>query len=1214
MDYSKFEHRKCVKCEKKVQKHKTIIKCCICNNSYHPKCHFLTPVDIDTLINNGFYDSWSCNGCNVEAIPLNYFDDSITNTSQIIKNRTVISAINCHTCSKLGSRMKICDMCDNKSHKRCHSGEMGCKKCLREIYPGYDLENYFTLTHDPNFSNTALFNPYDFEDNANNIGVADSEDPEALAEQETWAPYSKRLISCNYEQPDSIGKTKEGELRTLTLNIRSVIKNISQIRDNMAFYSKFDIICLNEAMCNEDLLPFEGKELMLENFHQPIVQKPARDSSRGGGLVVYLNKNLCNESDFKKMDELCDNNDYTCGEFLFLEIVRTNNKNIIIGNTYRSPSNTANPQNYVDNLEKKLNLLDKHKNKIIVFLGDTNLDLLKYDSDEAVRRYFDLLQEHGFAPLISRPTRITSHSATLIDHIFTNSCTSVTKSGIITTDVTDHLAPYANMIIDRHKQSKRNYNFLSNNQRDFSEENLEKFKLEINEMDWNFIGEIHDANEKYAKFEEKYNEIYINCFPTKSRTNNQRKIEQPWILPWLKCACDRKNNLYWKFVKDPSAENEQIYLKMKVFVAKHIRKAKAKFHADYFKRFSYDGRKQWQMINSLLNRGSKSKRDISKLKEGEKTITDSNEIAKKFNEFFCNIAQNLKDTMHSNVNGDSQSSMKLKLSSRCLINMSNVECTIEDVQKYIKSLKNKATSDLAVGPLKHVYREISPVIHDLLSCSFAQGVFPEPLKCAKVIPLHKNGSKTDATNYRPISLLSVFSKIYERTMHVKLIEHLNSNNVLHVSQYGFRAGHSCEHALFEAQNNLTLALDRKQIALLLLVDFSKAFDMVDHEILLRKLEHCGIRGTNLKWFASYLANRKQYVHVNNQCSEQLPLKYSVPQGSILGPTLFIIYINDLPEIFKQAKFIFFADDANIIVTGDSVDELQSKINILQSSLDNWVRINGLKLNIKKTKFMVFTNKKVDLSSIEVTLDNTKIKKSDEERFLGVIMDSKLNWKAHIKRLASKISRNAGILYKLKGIVPNIVLRMVYNSFIQSHLNYCSCIWGLGSKGSVKSIFIAQKKSVRAIENGFVNYFYNKETGELPSHTKDIFNRNQMLTVHNIIAKNCLIAMHRIYKNSYPKNVMSICQISHESRPRRQEQFFKPSDFRTKKSERTLPYAGAKLYNLTCNSINALAEPDESKLQNKFLNGFKNRITDYLLTVQSTGDEEWNNENFLLYNV
>ena len=262
--------------------------------------------------------------------------------------------------------------------------------------------------------------------------------------------------------------------------------------------------------------------------------------------------------------------------------------------------------------------------------------------------------------------------------------------------------------------------------------------------------------------------------------------------------------------------------------------------------------------------------------------------------------------------------------------------------------------------------------------------------------------------------------------------------------------------------------------------------------------------------------------------------------------------------------------------------------------------------------MVFTNKKIDINSLEVILDHTKIKRSDEERFLGVIMDSKLNWKAHIKKLSSKISRNAGILYKLKGIVPDKVLRLVYNSFIQSHLNYCSCIWGLGSKASINSIFIAQKKSIRAIENGYINYFYNKDTGELPSHTKDIFSRNQMLTVHNIIAKNCLIAMHRIYRNSYPRNVMSICQVSHENRPRRQEQFFKPVDFRLKKSEYTLPFAGARLYNFTCNSINALAETDKLKLQNKFLNGYKNTITSYLLTVQSSGDENWNNENFLIY--
>ena len=1070
------------------------------------------------------------------------------------------------------------------------------------------------ITHDPKFSNTAFFNPYEFNNNTDNIGFADSEDPDALAEKEAWAPYSNRLINCNYEELDSIRHKKEGELKTLTLNIRSLSKNISQIRDNMAYYNKFDIICLNEAMCIEDVLPFQGNELILDSFHKPIVQKPARESSRGGGLVVYVNKSLCNESDLKKMDEISDNSDYASGEFLFLEIMRENNKNIVIGNTYRSPNNAANPQSYIDNLECKLKLLEKHKNKIIVFLGDTNLDLLKYDSNDMVRRYFDLLQEHGFAPLISRPTRITNHSATLIDHIFTNSCTAVTKSGIITADITDHLAPYANIIIDRHKHCKRNYESIPDTYREISEGNLDKFKQKISETDWNYIGEIYGADEKYAKFEEKYNEIYSDCFPVKTRTKKCRKIEQPWILPWLKCACDRKNNLYWKFVKEPSVENEQIYHKMKVFVAKHIRKAKAKYHADYFKRFSNDGRKQWQMISSLLNRGTKCKRDINKLLIGDETITDSKEIARKFNEFFCNIAQNLKDSMNLSTDDPQQLPLYLKNSSRCLVDMSNVECTLEEIQNYIKSLKNKATSDLAVGPLKHVYREISPVIHDLVTCSFAQGIFPEPLKCAKVIPLHKNGPKTDAGNYRPISLLSVFSKIYERAMHVKLIEHLNINNILHNSQYGFRAGHSCEHALFEAQNDLTLALDRKQIALLLLVDFSKAFDMVDHKILLKKLEHYGIRGTVLQWFASYLTNRQQYVHVNNQNSEKLPLKYSVPQGSILGPTLFIIYINDLPGIFKQAKFIFFADDANIIVKGESIGEVQEKINRLQSLLDEWVRNNGLKLNIKKTKFMVFTNKKVDMNRIEVTLDNTKIKMSDEERFLGVIMDSKLNWKVHIKKLASKISRNAGILYKLKGIVPNKVLKMIYNSFIQSHLNYCSCIWGLGSKASIKCIFIAQKKAIRAIENGFVNYFYNKETGELPTHTKAIFKRNELLTVHNIVAKNCLIAMHRIYRMSYPKNVMSICQILHEKRPRRQEQFFKPEYFRNKKSESTLAFVGTRLYNFTCNTINALIKTNELELQNKFLNSFKNKIASYLLTLQGSGGEHWLDDNFLLYNA
>ena len=218
---------------------------------------------------------------------------------------------------------------------------------------------------------------------------------------------------------------------------------------------------------------------------------------------------------------------------------------------------------------------------------------------------------------------------------------------------------------------------------------------------------------------------------------------------------------------------------------------------------------------------------------------------------------------------------------------------------------------------------ICTILSDLINKSFNEGIFANELKLAKVVPIFKSGKRTDLSNYRPISLLSVFSHFFEKTMHVRLESFLRKHSTIYDYQFGFRKQHSCEHALLAAQSNLLEALNKKQIALLLLVDFSKAFDMVDHNIL-NKLEHYGIHGNAFKWLSTYLKGRKQYVHVNGTSSEIKSLEYGVPQGSILGPLLFVIYINDLPHSSELAKFILYADDANIIITADNELELQNK--------------------------------------------------------------------------------------------------------------------------------------------------------------------------------------------------------------------------------------------------------------------------------------------------
>ena len=374
----------------------------------------------------------------------------------------------------------------------------------------------------------------------------------------------------------------------------------------------------------------------------------------------------------------------------------------------------------------------------------------------------------------------------------------------------------------------------------------------------------------------------------------------------------------------------------------------------------------------------------------------------------------MKEENNRNLTGSHDHNQFLKNTVSNSIYLNQV--TSDEIYNIIKNFKNKSTQDIRISSLKIANTSIkfTDTLAKINDKSFTEGVFPEQLKSARVVPIHKEGSRTDVENYRHISLLASISKVYEKLMHSRITNFLDSNNSLYEMQYGFRSGRSCEHALLKDQHNHILleSLSKKQISLLLLIDFSKAFDMVEHTILLRKLEHYGIRGLALKWMTSYPKNRSQFVSLSGVNSSIKHMQYGVPQGSILGPLLFIIYINDLPNIFNRAKFILYADDANIIINGANIADIVQQLNELCNILPNWVISNGLALNLKKTKYMLLSRQNIELPD-EFKILNKKIDRVKEVRFLGVIVDEKLNWSAHIKTLKSKMSRYIGILCKIK---------------------------------------------------------------------------------------------------------------------------------------------------------------------------------------------------------
>ena len=947
----------------------------------------------------------------------------------------------------------------------------------------------------------------------------------------------------------------------LHFNIRSLNKHFDELQlllDNNI--PTFPIVGLTETWLSSDSQSFSlnGYDLIVNN----------RLNRIGGGVSLYVPHCL----EYTVCDDLNVMNNYI--ESLFIEISIPQNKNIIIGIIYRPPnSNVIEFINYITNLMNNPLLV----NKSSFIMGDFNINLLKHAHNHCSQEFLETFLSASFLPLISKPTRVVNRSATLIDNIFCN-VLPLPDSSIILSDITDHYPIMTN--IDLTSVSKKTYPLPK--RRRATQKNLSNLSASLNSANWSSVYNSNEINESFDNFLNVFNEHLDVHIPKQkdNRVNYKISPRLPWISKSLLRSINRKNRLYYNYKSKKSEGSKAKYTLYKNILTTTLRIAKKKYYTMQLEFYKHDIKNTWKILKQAMN-VSKKKSNIEKIKCGNQVVNNPLDIANTLNSHFSMIGDNLARNV-PNTNKHFSEFLDQPIPNSIFF----APTTKYEIMDVVTALKNKQSAghdDISNFILKGVISSISDPLAHVFNVSILNGVFPERMKIAKVIPLFKKGDKLDPNNYRPISLLPTLSKILEKLIFKRMIDFLNTHNVFTNSQFGFRQKHSTVHALLNFVNKVAHSIDNHSHLIGIFLDFSKAFDTINHDILLYKLSHYGIRGKALEWFRNYLTNRKQYTFLNGHNSTLKEIKCGVPQGSLLGPLLFILYINDFCRSSNILSFILFADDSNVFFSHDNSNTL---INIVNSELDKltaWIRANKLSLNLQKTKYMFFSNTVEDLPS-DVIFDNTSLERVSNIKFLGITVDDKLSWKSHIVNISNTISRNIGVINKLKYFIPSSSLLTLYSSLILPYLNYGILAWGNTQKALLDKLLLLQKKSLRII--------FNK-----PSHfhTNQLFLENKILKVKDLYSFQLGQFMYNYNNNSLPSafdNMFPRNQSFHNYPTRRSNEFHLPL-LRTLLAQNTFIYTGPHYWNSLKDDIRGARSLNtfKSKLKKDILQSYIDPNTD-----------------------
>lgn len=790
-----------------------------------------------------------------------------------------------------------------------------------------------------------------------------------------------------------------------------------------------NILCL----CEHWLTDNEIKLTFLNNF--TLLSYYCRDESMGGGVSIYgKTANNDHYQEIFELKSLCVAKHFECCG------IRSHKEKMNIISLYRTPDgNFEIFMNKFEELLSKISVIG-YRN---VICGDFNINTYQNSNNSRAEILEEVSTSHGYCYLISEPTRITPTTATTIDNILCN-CDGIISAGTISTALSDHLAVYAE--ICKEKASTKYRETAQTPKRNFNDESYEYFRYLLSKETWEDSLSCIDVDYAYNQFIETFLYCFNVAFPRKALNKpKQHRSHTTWITDEVKRNSASKQFFYEMKNKFPEIDAfKSSYNDFTKRTKLSVYEAKQNLNAYNIGNSTNTMKAMWNIIKPK----HKTVQPIYLKTDDGNIETDTKSVADLFKSFFANVTDGIPVPTSNNQEVSEYG---------CRFHLEAMDPNT--ILHIIKSLQNKdscgydeisnrilkKTADLIIIPLTYI-----------INLSFKNGTFPGPLKKAIIKPIHKNGSKEDVNNFRPISLIPCIAKVFEKAMHSRLEQYLSDNNILAIQQNGFQKKKSTALAIFQGLTEILDGLENGNFVSGIFCDLSKAFDCVDHNHLLYKMRNYGIHGVENDWFKSYLSNRMQCVQIEDTRSEYFSMERGVPQGSVLGPLLFLLYINDFPETTEHNS-ILFADDVSVIFRTDEIElNRNEQIAHLMKSIKIYFEKNGLVLNMKKTQaFVPSLHNITTIGTGPLALNTTK-----EVSFLGIKLNNKLDWSSHIEHLLKKLNSFAYLIRELKRTCSTEVARTAYFAHVESLIRYGIIFWGNSTK-AIK-IHRIQKRCLRNI--------------------------------------------------------------------------------------------------------------------------------------------------------